>query len=283
MRIALLGATGAAGRLLLPELLARGHQVRAAVRSAAAAHAWTTAEVETVISDILDPASLAPLLEGADAVINLATSIPKPGGSGDWAVNDRIRVEGTRHLVEACVKAGVPRLLQQSVAMLHCVDDRRPQLEDDPVEGYGAVLSAARMESTVMTAPLDWRIARGGLFYGPDTGRVEAWRAEVEGEGFRIPGDGRAWHSLVQVRDFSRALALIVEHPEPRQAYIACDDAPLTLNNLYSQVARERGRPLPPSGGNPRMRSFRTSNAKLRGIGWVPEYRALEQGLRATS
>jgi len=37
------------------------------------------------------------------------------------------------------------------------------------------------------------------------------------------------------------------------------------------------------SGGNPRVRSFRTSNAKLRGIGWVPEYRALEQGLRATS
>jgi len=280
MRIAILGASGVAGRALLPLLLERGHLLRAAVRSAAAAQALTRPGIETVMCDILAAPSLAPLLIGCDAVINLATAIPRSGSSATWAVNDRVRAEGTPNLIAACTQAGVPRLVQQSVAMLHCVDDSRAQTEDDALEGYGAVLSSAQLEQAVMAAPLDWRIARGGLFYGLDSGREEIWAGEINTPEFRVPGDGRAWHSPVHVRDFARALVRIVEHADTRQAYIVCDDAPLTLNNLYSQVARKHGRPLPPTGGPLRMRSFRTSNAKLRGIGWTPEYPTLEAGLR---
>jgi nucleoside-diphosphate-sugar epimerase len=276
MRIAIIGATGVAGRILLPLLRQRGHAPRAGVRSAAAVQALAREGVEATVCDILDPASLVPLLAGCDAVVNLATAIPKAGG--DWTANDRVRAAGTHHLLAACAQAAVPRLVQQSVAMLHCADDSRPQAEDDALEGYGVLASAAELERSVAESALDWRIVRGGLFYGADSGRERAWAADVENTDFRIPGDGTAWFSLVHVRDFAHALALVAEHPEPRQAYIACDDAPLTVNNLYSEVARRRGRPLPPTGGPSRMRSFRTSNAKLRGIGWLPEYPALERG-----
>ncbi len=100
MRVAVIGATGVAGRILLPPVAAarpaapRAAAVRSVQRRAGAV-ALTTASTPRVC-DILDPASLAPLLAGCDAVINLATSIPKAGGSGDWAANDRVRAAGTQ-------------------------------------------------------------------------------------------------------------------------------------------------------------------------------------------
>jgi len=232
MRIALLGATGVAGRALLPLFKRRGHALRAAARSADAARLLTNAGVEAVVCDILDPASLAPLLRDCDAVINLATAIPKAGSAATWEGNDRVRVEGTANLLAACARSGVARLVQQSVAMLHCVDDSRAQTEQDPIEGYGAVRTAALLEEAVMVTTLDWRIARGGLFYGPGTGREQAWSAEIADPAFRIPGDGTIWYSPVHVGDFARALVCITEHPQARQAYIICDDAPMQLNDL---------------------------------------------------
>ena len=112
MRIAVLGASGVAGRALLPLLAARGHALRAAFHasggSACAAHPQVEAQpqVEARHCEILDAGSVAALVAGCEAVINLATSIPKPGGRGDWGVNDRVRREGTANLLQACAASG---------------------------------------------------------------------------------------------------------------------------------------------------------------------------------
>lgn len=256
MRIAVLGATGAAGRAFIPKAEAAGHSLL------------------TRRTDIFDRAALTALLHGCDAAVNLATSIPKPGGRGDWATNDRIRREGTANLLAACEEAGVSIVLQQSVAMLHCVANDRPQTEDDPIEGYGALVSAADMEALVRASPLDCRVARGGLFYGPGTDREANWLAEVRDPAFRIPGDGNAWISPVHVEDYADALLVVLERGRPRETYTACDDAPLHLHELYARVATRAGLKPPAPGGPQRMRSFRTSNAKLRSLGWSPSHPA---------
>src|SRR5688500_12593255 len=140
MRVAALGATGVAGRAFVPKAAARGHTV-------------VTDRV-----DIFDAAGVAAMISGCDAVVNLVTSIPRPGGRGDWSANDRIRRAGTAAVIEACRRAAVATLVQQSVAMLHCVADDRPQAEDDPLMGYGVLESAIEMESLVRNAPLDGRL-----------------------------------------------------------------------------------------------------------------------------
>lgn len=257
MRIVVLGASGVAGRAFV-------------AAAAASAHTLITDRV-----DILDRAALTSALAGCDAVVNLVTSIPKPGGRGDWAMNDRVRREGTLNLMAACTAARVGLAVVQSVAMLHCVADDRPQTEDDPIEGYGAVQTAAELESLVRAAPLDVRVVRGGLFYGPGTAREAMWIDEVRNPNFRIPGDGRAWVSPVHVADFAAAVRCILEHGAPRQAYIACDDAPLRLRELYAGVAGRAGAPVPDAGGPQRMRSFRVTNARLRALGWVPAHPTL--------
>lgn len=254
MRIAVLGATGAAGRAFVPRAEAAGHTVVA--RRA----------------DILDRGALADLLDGCDAVANLATSIPKPGGRGDWAVNDRIRREGTANLLAACEQCGVRTVIQQSVAMLHCVADDRPQTEDDPIEGYGAIASAADMEALVRAAPLDGRLVRGGLFYGPGTDREENWLAELRNPAFRVPGDGSAWLSPVHVEDYATALLAVLERGRPREAYIASGDAPLRWRELYALIAARAGLEPSAPGGPQRMRSFRVSNARLCALGWRPAH-----------
>jgi len=257
MRIAVLGATGAAGRAFVPRAAAGGHRL------------------STARADILDPHALVALLQGCDAVVNLATSIPKPGGRGDWSVNDRIRREGTANLLAACREAGVRILVQQSVAMLHCVADDRPQTEDDAIEGYGVLASAFDMEALVRAASLDWRLVRGGLFYGPGTLREELWLEEVRSKAFRVPGDGTAWVSPVHVDDYADALIAVLDRGRPREAYLACDDVPVRVQELYARAAARAGVPPPAAGGAQRMRSFRTSNAKLRSLGWNPVHAAL--------
>ena len=288
MRIAVLGASGVAGRALLPRLLARGHSVRGLFFGGNGASIAAHAGVDAMRCDVLDAPSVGAFIAGCDAVINLATSVPKVGGRGDWVANDRVRRAGTTVVVEACARARIApagalasameigvRLVQQSVAMLHCVDDRRAQNEDDPVEGYGVLASAVALESIVAQSAIDWRIARGALFYGPGSGRDEAWRAQLADPDFRVPGDGGAWHSFIHVEDFADALCVLVEHPAPRQACIVCDDRPLTLAQLYGGLARLHGHAVPPAGGAPGMRSFRVTNARLRSLGWAPRHPAL--------
>lgn len=257
MRIALLGASGVAGRAFQ----------RAA---GAAGHALVTRRV-----DILDPGALAGFVEGCDAVVNLVTSIPKPGGRGDWAINDRIRREGTANLLAACTEAGTPLVVQQSVAMLHCAADDRPQTEDDPLVGYGRITSAADMEALACTAPPDVRVVRGGLFYGPGSGRPELWQEELQTPGFQIPGDGSAWVSPVHVDDYAAALLTVLECGAPRTAAIACDDRPLRLADIYARAAKRAGVGMPALGGAERLRSFRASNARLRALGWRPAHALL--------
>jgi len=254
MRIAVLGATGVAGRAFVPRAAVRGHSLA------------------TARTDIFDRDALVSLLKGCDAAVNLATSIPKPGGRGDWKVNDRIRREGTANLIASCLDAGVRVLVQQSVAMLHCVADDRPQTENDPIEGYGVLVSAFDMEVLALASPLDVRIVRGGLFYGPGTGREERWLEQVRNPAFRIPGSGRAWVSPVHVEDYAVALLEILARGQPRTAYIACDDAPLCLHELYGRLAAKAGAERPALGGPASMRSFRVNNCSLRSLGWVPSH-----------
>jgi nucleoside-diphosphate-sugar epimerase len=259
-RLRVLGASGVAGRAFVPLATAAGHEVLA----------------ERI--DILDIDALRRGLRGVDTVVNLVSAIPRPGGRGDWATNDRIRREGTAHLLAACAEAGVRCLVQQSVAMLHSTADERPQHEDDPIVGSGVLASALDMEQALQSAVLDVRIVRGGLFYGGGSGVPEQWLAQVRDVRFRLPGDGSGWVSPVHVDDYARALLAVLglasAGPAPR-AFIACDDAPLRWREVVARAAAAAGVRVPAAGGPLALPSFRTSNARLRALGWAPRHALL--------
>jgi uncharacterized protein YbjT (DUF2867 family) len=108
VRVLVTGATGYIGGRLIPELLARGHEVRALARTPAklADRPWRD-QVEVVRGDVFDPASLDRACEGMDAVHYLVHSM---GGSGDGDFASRDR-EAAANVRDAAARAGVQRLV----------------------------------------------------------------------------------------------------------------------------------------------------------------------------
>ncbi|HUT50078.1 MAG TPA: NAD(P)-dependent oxidoreductase [Alphaproteobacteria bacterium] len=280
MKIAVIGATGVLGRHLIPRLVERGHDVRGSARNADGEGLLAGLGATPMRADILDRASLDPLVAGCDAALHVATAIPTARGTGDWAVNDRIRREGTAQLLDACAQAGVTRYLQQSVTMILTAADDRPQTEDDETVGAGRLASSVDAETQVRASDLDWRILRGGSFYGPGTGHGAEWLEAARKPGYAMPGDGSGFVSLIHIADMAEAVAAAIETGQGRTVWNAVDDEPVRMRDLTAYVAHLAGGPAPATGGPGQLASFRVSNARLKAeLGWRPRYASYRSGL----
>lgn len=280
MKIAVIGATGVLGRHVVPRLIERDHQVRAIAHRAAEVARLRRMGVEAVAGDILLAETLSPGTAGCDAALHLATAIPRPGPDQDWRMNDRIRREGTRNFVAACRASGVSRYVQQSVALLHGDHGSAIIDESAAIQPNRITQSAADMESFVQDTDLDWCILRGGLFYGPITGREAGWREAARAGALRIPGDGSGLMSLVRVVDMARAVVMAVERAPAGRIYHVVDDRPVTQGALYHYVAAQVDGAEPQAGGESVLPSLGCSNGRIKAeLGWEPLYATYRSGL----
>jgi len=278
--VAALGATGVYGRHLVPRLAAAGHRVRALVRAPASAAIGAACGAGIHAADIFDAASLRAGLDGCDVAINLATSLPSPikqGGDSDR--NNRLRREGVPIFLEACAAAGVRRVLQQSIAMVHCgggdswVDEDTPFVAPPETMVGEAMLAAREMEASVADSRLDWLILRGALFYGPGTGFDDDWFARARAGKLRLPATGADYVSLIHIADMADATVAALARWPSRQHLIVADDAPPRWCDLFGYIAAAVGAAAPESGGPVRFPSFRVSNARARTmLAWSPRY-----------
>lgn len=110
MRIAITGASGYIGSVLVPVLLSEGHQLQLLTRKPAAAA--TPAGVTYITGDLLDENSLRTLVTGAEAVIHLAAMISVDDRPDETVF--RVNTEGTRLLAGAARAAGVGRFIHLS-------------------------------------------------------------------------------------------------------------------------------------------------------------------------
>jgi nucleoside-diphosphate-sugar epimerase len=135
------------------------------------------------------------------------------------------------------------------------------------------------MEEMVRASSLDWVILRGGSFYGPGTGREDAWYREAEEGKLAVPGDGSALLSLIRVEDMARAVVLAAEAAPAGAVYNVVDDVPVSYRDLYNYVAARKMLPEPPAGGPP-VTSLGCSNAAIRrALGWEPAWPSYRSGL----
>jgi nucleoside-diphosphate-sugar epimerase len=285
-RIAVLGATGVYGRHLVPRLTAAGYRVRALVRRPEAAAVSAACGAELAAADIFDEASLRAGLIGCDIAVNLATSLPSPNSKGNYAKTDQLRREGTPILVRACRDAGVLRILQQSIAMIHAGggDAWADETTVNPVGPEGiaaAAISAVRaMEATIEESDLDWTILRGGLFYGPGTGFDDDWFARARTSTLRMPEEGNDYVSLVHIADMALATVVAISRWPSRQALIVADDRPARWRDVLSYVCAVAGASPPQPGGRALMPSFRVTNRRAREVlSWAPSYADYRAGL----
>lgn len=178
----LAGAAGAIGRRLVPLLLEAGYEVFGSTRSKARAEGLKALGVEPAVVDVFDAEALSRAVAAhhPEIVIHQLTDLPRgldPARMADAiARNARIRVDGTRNLVDAAIAAGVHRLIAQSMTWAYA-PGAEPHGEDDPLdlaaEGPRAtsVRGVAALEQAVLNAsPIEGVVLRYGQLYGPGTG-----------------------------------------------------------------------------------------------------------------
>src|SRR5947209_19352339 len=117
MRVLVAGASGVLGRRIVRQLVARNHTVVGLARSGTAEATVRSLGGEPRRADLFDADAVAQAAKGCDIIIRAATAIPTKVRTGpkDWAVNDRIRQEGTRSLVTAAARVGARAFLHESV------------------------------------------------------------------------------------------------------------------------------------------------------------------------
>jgi len=278
--IAITGSTGVIGARAVRELLAAGHRVTGVTRSARGRERLERLGARAVEADVYDEASLRRAFDGADAVVNLLTSIPSADRMGDrsaWDENDRLRTEASAAIARAAGAAGARRLVQESIAFVYADGGDAWLDEDAPVAGGGVTTSALTAERNARELFAgDTVILRFGLFVGADSGSTRAALEAARGGASIAPGPPSAYRPIVWLDD--AATAVVAALRAPAGTYNVSDADPPTNAEIDAALAAAVGapalRPATPQDG-PMGRSQRVSSRRLReATGWTPRVRA---------
>ncbi|MBY9073374.1 NAD(P)-dependent oxidoreductase [Nocardioides sp. WL0053] len=302
MRVFVAGGTGVIGRRLVPLLVGRGHQVTATTTSPGKLGLVEELGAEAVVMDGLDAVSVGEAVAAArpDAIVHQMTAIagkPDMRHMDRWfATTNRLRTEGTDHLLAAAEATGVSNVVAQSYAGWNGI--RRGgwvKTEEDPLdpaEGTTArpVMEAIRhLEDMVVKA--GGAALRYGWLYGP--GATDDQVELVRKRQFPLVGDGTGYSSWVHVDDAASAAVLAVEQ-QAKGVFNIVDDEPAPASEWLPYLAACAGAkpPLRVPTWLARLlagevavtmmtegRGF--SNAKARReLGWEPRYPSWRQGFR---
>jgi nucleoside-diphosphate-sugar epimerase len=314
MRVFVAGATGVLGRALVPQLVARGHEVVGMTRSASKQDLVRSLGARPVVADALDADAVAEAVASAEpeVIVHQLTALSgkmsardmrRPDRSFAATMTNRLRTEGTDHLLAAGRAVGAPRFVAQSIAAFRFARTGGPvQTEADPLDpNPPAALRTAQaailyLERSVTTIEWGEGLAlRYGGFYGPGTGISLAadavMAAPVRKRRFPIVGDGGGVWSHVHIDDAAAATVAAVERGRPG-IYNVVDDEPAPVREWLPVLASALG--AKPPRRIPRwlarlaageaatlmMTDVRgASNAKAkRELGWQPRYASWRQG-----
>ncbi|MEX0654316.1 MAG: Gfo/Idh/MocA family oxidoreductase [Phycisphaeraceae bacterium] len=252
MHILVTGATGFLGRHLLPPLLDAGHRVRVLVRDPQRARRHLPRHVDCHVGDLTDPATLADLCDGIDAVIHLAAAT-----AGDWPTQQRATVDGTAALLAACRHATPPvrRFIHVSTIAVYdtghlthgqTLAPDAPLAASTPALGPYARAKLDAEQHVRRTADADHlalTVVRPGLVYGPGHVLFEHLGQPIPRLNRRLAyGSPRQRLPLVHVDSVADALLRILHTPATvGQTYNLVDEPNCTRAAylaLYQQLTR---------------------------------------------
>jgi nucleoside-diphosphate-sugar epimerase len=292
MNVFVAGGSGAIGIPLVRALVAAGHSVAALTRHESRTPQLRALGATPVVADALDREALVAAVEIARPthVIHQLTALPKDGPrrARDIEPTNRLRIEGTRNLLEAAVNAGARRFLAGSFAPL---SPRGPGGPEDP-----AAAAVHSMETQVLDAStrgaVEGVVLRYGMFYGPEVpstvAMIEMIRKRmlpvIRGDVSRLP--------LIHLDDAVSATVRALDAAPAGAVYDIVDDRAVSLAEIIRTLAEYTGSraPLSVPAWLPRLVApyltrvtsvqLSLSNAKAKQeLGWRPKYPTMREGL----
>lgn len=302
MRVFVVGASGAIGTRLVPQLTARGHEVIGTFRSPGHAERVRALGAEPIRLDLLDAGAVrkAVLEAKPEAIVHEATALTNLRDfkhfDRSFAQTNRLRTEGTDALLAAARAAGVRRFVAQSFASMRYAREGGPvKTEDDPLDptpvaAMRETAAAMRRLDETVTGAGGIALRYGGFYGAPNDGMLEAVR---KGR-FPIVGDGGGIFSFIHLEDAAAATVLALERGRAG-IYHVVDDEPAPMREWLPVLASVLGA-KPPRRVSPWLArlfageamvvmatgSRGASNAKAkRELGWTLRYPSWREGFVA--
>jgi nucleoside-diphosphate-sugar epimerase len=310
MRVLVAGATGAIGRNLLPRLVAAGHQVVGTTRTEEKAGLIRQLGGEALVADGLDGRAIRRAVQYSkpDVIVHEMTDLK---GASDlrhfdraFAVSNRLRIEGTDHLLASARDTGVERFVAQSFCgwpfarVGGPIKSEEDPLDLEPPRELRLALDAIRYLEKAVTEALKVGgvVLRYGAFYGADTGLFDGtFVQQIVRRRVPVIGSGNGWWSFVHIEDAAAATALAIERGEAGNIYNIVDDEPAPVRDWLPALAATLGAkpPLHVPAWFGRLVAGKHlvvmmtearagSNAKAkRELGWQPAHPTWRQGFAA--
>jgi nucleoside-diphosphate-sugar epimerase len=316
MKVFVAGASGALGRALVPQLVAQGHEVVGMTRTQSKQDLLRSLGARPVVADALDPDAVAQAVASAEPEVIVhqltalygplsAKEMRHPDRSSAALMTNRLRTEGTDHLLAAGRAVGAQRVVAQSFGAFRFARSGGPvHTEADPFAPDDAppalrTAQAAYLYLERAVTTIEWGeglALRYGGFYGPGTSISLDPDAQMAGpirrRRFPIVGGGGGVWSHIHIEDAAAATVAAVDHGRPGVYYVVDDEPALVrewLPVLASaldakpprRVPRWLGRLAAGEAATAMMTEAQgASNAKAkRELGWQPRYPSWRQGV----
>ncbi len=306
VRVFVAGGTGVLGRRLVPQLVARGHEVTATTTSPVKLDLLAELGAVGVVMDGLDAMSVGEAVAKArpDAIVHQMTAISVAhAGKADmkhfdrwFATTNRLRTEGTDHLLAAADATGVSNFVAQGYGSWNGIRDGGwVKTEEDPLDpmtgtaAHAGMVAISHVEDVVVKA--GGAVLRYGWFYGP--GAIDDTVELVRKRQFPVVGGGAGYCSWVHVDDAASATVLAVEQ-QRKGVFNVVDDDPAPAGEWLPHLAACAGAKRPmrvpawlarPLAGTVAVlmmtqgRGFSNDKAK-RELGWQLRYPSWRQGFK---
>jgi Predicted nucleoside-diphosphate-sugar epimerases len=226
MKVLVAGGTGFIGSHLCRALADGGHEVTAMSRSPAE----TPDGVEFAAGDVTAFDSVAPTVDGHDAVVNLVALSPLVEPAGGNVMHDRIHRAGTENLVRAAAEGGADRFVQMSA------------LGADPDGDTAYIRAKGDAEAAVRESDLDWTVFRPSVVFGEGgefvsfTKRLKKLFAPLVPV-YPLPGGGQTRFQPIHVEDLVPMLVAAVESDDHvGETYEVGGPETLTLRDVTTLV-----------------------------------------------
>jgi nucleoside-diphosphate-sugar epimerase len=305
MNILIAGATGAAGRALIPHLIENGHTVTGTTRDKAKFAQLQALGVTPALMDGLDAASVKAAVDAAepDVIVHQMTAltgIDMKNIDKAFTTTNRLRTEGTEHLIAA--KAPETLLIAQSFAGWPYARTGGPikteadPLDPDPPKGIRETHAAIRRLEE-LTTNANGIVLRYGGFYGPHTGMAPDGEQAtmIRQRKFPLVGNGAGLVSMLHMDDLATGTLAAIEHGRPGEIYNIVDDEPAPVREWLPFLAGKLGAPPPrkvpawlvkliasPAAVAMMTQARGASNAKAkRELSWAPSHRTWREGFAA--